>query len=288
VGVFDELPRPLPPDETASNRRVVASDIAFGRKMEEKLPPGSMLFELPVMSFPEAVPIHDAAGYEMLRPYLVTKTLRFTFGAIRGRNREAWQWEVEKMPAPEMIKTLEQYGFSAIFINRKGFADHGADLLKQLAAADRSETFEDDIGEQLCVRLHPSASPVLPRTDERADILFTSGWSIKEQTALENREWSSGNASLTFFSESRQPTPYSFRCVIGSLSSRHVSLMMDGREIWASEIGANQGAPVDVTVTGRHGNNKIELLTDAGPDHSRSSPLPLAFTLVNLQITRLQ
>ena len=222
----------------------------------------------------------------MMRPYLVTKTLRFSFGSARGRNREAWQWEVEKLPAPELIATLEKYGFSAIYINRKGYADHGEDLLKQLAIQGRADTFEDDAHEQVCVLLHPSGAPEFPQTDERANILFTHGWSVKEHTPLENREWAGGNATLSFFSEQKQLTTYSFRCVIGSISARRVRIEMNGRELWSSEIAAGQGVPVDITVMGKPGNNTVELKTDTKPDHSRETPLPLAFTIVNLRITR--
>jgi phosphoglycerol transferase len=286
VGMYDEVPRPLSPAETMATERIVASDISFGRKMEEKLPAGSMVFELPVMSFPEGTPVHNASGYEMLRPYLVTKTLRFSFGAIHGRNREAWQWEVEKMPAPQMISALEKYGFSAVFINRKGCADQGGDLLKQFAAEGRSEIIEDDAHEQVCVLLHPSATPELPHTDDRADFLYRRGWAMKDRTPLENRAWSSGDAALTFFSEPAQPASYSFRCVIGSIADRRVSIVMRGRELWSSEIAAGQGVPVYILVDARHGNNTLEFKTDAPAVHTKDSPLPLAFTVINLQITK--
>jgi hypothetical protein len=256
--------------------------------MEDNLPHGSMVFQMPVMSFPEAPPIQELSGYEQLRPYFVTKTLRFSFGSVRGRNREAWQWEVEKMPVPEMVSALERYGFGAIYINRRGYADHGADLLKQLAADGRAQTFEDDIHEQVCVVLKPSATPELPNTEARAQILFKSGWSVKEHTPLENREWSGGDATLTFFSEPRQVATYSFHCMVGSIAARKVSIVMNGQELWSSQIGAGQGVPADFTVIGRHGNNKIELRTDTEASHTKDTPLPLAFTLVDLQITRVQ
>ena len=63
---------------------------------------------------------------------------------------------------------------------------------------------------------------------------------------------------------------------------------MNGQELWSSQIGAGEGVPVDVAVIGHHGNNTIELRTDTEPSHPKDSPLPLAFTLVNLQITKAQ
>lgn len=288
LGIFDQSPRPKAPGETIAIAKVIESDKAFGQLMEQKLPPRTMVFELPVMSFPEGMPVHDIEAYEMLRPYFMTKTMRFSFGSVRGRNREAWQWETEKLPAPQMIATLEKYGFGAIYINRKGYTDHGEELLKQLTAAGRTNVFEDDRHEEVCVVLKPSPTPELPHTDDRAQIIFRSGWAQAQHTPLENREWASGNATLSFFSEAKEPTSYSFRCLVGSISNRRVSIEMDGHELWGAQIPAGQATPVDITITGRHGNNMVYLNTDAPAVHpNKDASLPLTFTLVNLQITRM-
>jgi hypothetical protein len=213
--------------------------------------------------------------------------MRFSFGSVRGRNREAWQWEAEKLPPAEMVNTLEKYGFGAIYINRKGYTDHGDDLIKQLAAAGRADIFEDAAHEQVCVTLKPSPTPELPHTDDRAQILFTHGWAVKEHTPLENREWSTGDATLTFFSESSQPQAYMFRCLVGSISQRNVSIEMDGKQIWAAQIQPGQAGQVEIPIIGRHGNNKIYLKTDAKPVRPKDSNYSLAFTLVNLTITKV-
>lgn len=287
VGAMDEMPRRLAPEETIAWEKDVENDKVFGREMESKLPSATMVFQLPVMEFPEAVPINEVTGYEMLRPYFVTKNLRFSFGSARGRNREAWQWEVERLPVPEMIATLQKYGFGAIYMNRKGYKDHGDELLKQFAAEGITTVCTDPAGDQVCLPLKPSASPEFPHTDDRAQILYRSGWVIKQHNHLESQEWSSGDASLSFFSESRQATGYNLRCFVGAISSRQVSLVMNGTEIWKGEVPAGQSVPVNVTITGRHGNNSIQLKTDRPGVLTKDFALPLAFTIVNLQITKL-
>jgi phosphoglycerol transferase len=287
LGMFDQAPRPPAPGETEAIRKMVQSDVAFGGTLEAKLPSGSMIFEMPVMVFIDAVAAHDLTGYELLRPYFVTKTMRFSFGTVRGRTREDWQWEVEKMPAAQMVATLEQYGFSAILINRKGYGDNATNLLNQLAAAGRTVLCEDDAREQVCVALKPSPAPVLPHTDDRANVLYRNGWAVHQRTALNSAAWAKGDASLTFFSEPSGLSDYSFRCLIGSGTARRVTIEMGQRELWSSLIPASNSVPVDITVTGRRGNNEVHFKTDAPPEQTKEGALPHTFLVINLQITKL-
>ena len=62
VGFYDQAPRKLTPEATEKGRQLINSDLAFGRDMESKLKPGSMVFQMPVMVFPEATPINNIDG----------------------------------------------------------------------------------------------------------------------------------------------------------------------------------------------------------------------------------
>ncbi|HTA31370.1 MAG TPA: hypothetical protein VK731_12840 [Candidatus Cybelea sp.] len=287
IGLDDQLPSRSSPEEVGRSDRLLASDRAFGETLEEKLPHGAMVFQMPVMAFPEGLPIRDVSTYEMFRPYLFTKTIRFSYGAVRGRPREDWQYEVEKLPPAEIIATLEKYGFSALYLNRKCYADNGEGILKQCADAGRTEVINDEVHQQVCVVLKPSPHPELPHTDDRALITLGGGWSIKEQAPGQNRQWSDGNASLSFFNESKSGTAYSFKCLVGSMSPRRVSIQFGGKEIWNGQLTAGQAAPVDLVVEAKHGKNVVELLTDEKAVQPQDAKVELAFTVINLQIIKL-
>ena len=67
--------------------------------------------------------------YEHFRPFLWTRTLRFSYGTDKGREREGWQRHVwERLMPKEMVAYLEGHGFDAIMINRRGFADNARSL----------------------------------------------------------------------------------------------------------------------------------------------------------------
>jgi hypothetical protein len=156
----------LPPRETdarvAALESQVVSDAAFTKAMETTLVPAAMVFQLPVMSFPEFGPIQQMTDYDHLRPYLHSARLRYSYGTMKGRGRDLWQLPVSQLPPAEMIAALERYGFSAIYVNRSGYADRGAALVAGLKAAGRPEVIESPDRDLICVVLHPSPTPELP------------------------------------------------------------------------------------------------------------------------------
>ncbi len=174
IGLWDQIPGlkksvdpsfPLAPirlvQDTERTAQVVNSDRTLVEAMEKVLPKGAMVFQMPVMDFPES-PIQGVGSYEHFRPYLHSTRLRFSFGTTKGRAREAWQKKVLEQPVPKIVEDLERYGFSAIYVHRGGFDDRGEALRAALAAAGRNQVIESPLRDLYVVLLNPSSQPVLP------------------------------------------------------------------------------------------------------------------------------
>jgi hypothetical protein len=287
LGLLDQLPKTTTRAETLTMKRRVENDEAFCSKMESTLPKGGMVFELPVIPFPEGGPVRTMDEYEPLRPFFFTKTLRFSYGSNKGRPRDDWQFIVEKMQPQEMVSTLERYGFSGIYLNRRGFADRAEGLLKNLGALGKTNVVEDAEREQVCVALNPSAQPELPHTDDNALVNFKRGWAAEEHAADQVRHWADGNAMAQFFNEDKSGTSFHMTGVIASLSARRVDIEFEGRNIWSREIGAGQGVPIDVWVTGKHRNNSLYFRTDAPAVYpEQGGSLAVAFGVINLRVAK--
>jgi hypothetical protein len=146
VILWDQVPRAPAPEQTALIARQVEADREFTAKMEASLPAGGMVFQLPVMDFPES-PLPGVPSYDHFRPYLYSRNLRYSFGSMKGRERERWQQELQKLLVSgaaldqqaqqirfntdnvrKAIDELKRLGFSAIYINRNGFPDRGKGL----------------------------------------------------------------------------------------------------------------------------------------------------------------
>ena len=168
--LFDQVPRAPTVGESAAIARQVEADRDFVARMEAALPPGAMVFQLPVMDFPEA-PLPGVPAYDHMRPYLHGTSLRYSFGAMKGRDR--WQQELQRqlvagaVPNPQtqridfdlaqvrsVVAALEARGFAALYVNRNGFPDRGRGLETSLRAAGvAAAPVESTAGDLVCIPL---------------------------------------------------------------------------------------------------------------------------------------
>lgn len=132
LGLFDQFSTYFTP-QYALTRVQYASDEEFGRRMEAALPAGSMIYQMPYVLFPEGPNVGNLGGYELLRPWLHTRTLRWSFGAIRGRETARWQADLATRPLPEVVEKIALAGFRGVYLDRAGFADGGAQVEAELS-----------------------------------------------------------------------------------------------------------------------------------------------------------
>lgn len=163
LALWDQLPPQVSTEEIEKTAKAVASDRHFTERMEQQLPPNAMVFQIPIMEFPES-PAPGVGSYDHFRPYLYSHRLRFSFGSDKGRPREKWQQQLAGLSLGEVISRLESFGFSAIYVNRNGFSDKGEGLVKAFKEAGRGDMIESEKGDLLCVFLKPSQYPILPAT----------------------------------------------------------------------------------------------------------------------------
>ncbi len=169
---WDQVPRAPTAAQTAEIARQVDADREFVATMEKTLPVNAMIFQLPVMDFPES-PIPGVPPYDHFRPYLYSKQLRFSFGSMKGREREKWQQQLQNVlvagAAPDQeaqqirfntdnvrraVDELKKLGFAAIYINRNGFPDRGKGLEEALLEIGYDKPpIRNATGDLMCVVL---------------------------------------------------------------------------------------------------------------------------------------
>jgi phosphoglycerol transferase len=101
-------------------------------EIESAVPPGSSIFQYPFFPYPENGPIYQLLEYTEFLPYLHSKSLRWSYGTIKGRSGAAWQANIAGMPTDRAVDALAQAGFMGVYVARDGYRDHGAALEEAL------------------------------------------------------------------------------------------------------------------------------------------------------------
>jgi hypothetical protein len=218
-----------------------------------------MVFQLPILDFPEGLPQLRVNEYDHFRPYLATRTVRFSYGESKNRARGTWQHDCLRLAPSALVQALEGYGFSAIYINRQGYPDNAEQLLAGLAAAGRTEVFGGTDHNQIVVLLHPAAraQPPLART-----FTFGQGWNPRPPGESGSEpHWTNGSASLSYFNPFPGSMQVSLRLTASGVDARTLRVLINGREQIRARIGL---VPKEISLPAaefRPGVNRIDFLT---------------------------
>ena len=133
LGALDQTsPTYVPPyDALSASYR---SDGDFVSTLEDRLPSGAMVFQLPYSRFPEAPPIFRMADYDLFRGYLHSDDLRWSYGHTKGRGDDP-NVPISSEKTPQMVRDLKGEGFSGIYVDRFAYTDGATALEKELADA---------------------------------------------------------------------------------------------------------------------------------------------------------
>jgi hypothetical protein len=277
LGIWDQTPA-VAERQIGNVRAKMEADHQLVTTMESKLPHGAMVFQLPVVAYPEAASIHRMTDYEEFRPYLHSTFLRYSYGSNKGRPREQWQSEVERFTPAGMVSALERYGFSAILIARNGCVDGGASLLGDLRTAQRSDILAES-RDFICVGLLPFTIPLLPAE-------FDPSWYRLEGGFDQNWRWSKGDAQVVLYNDESTAESVTLRFALRSLKARHLEIWMAGQRLYETDLPPMvTTSKMQLPVTLRAGSNVLTFKTDQPAAQPQNSDLRfLAFCLLNFEV----
>ena len=194
LGLLDQVPaNNRSPGWVRNTSLIIDGDRRFASELERALPSGAMVFQLPVVAYPEAGKSAQMLDYAQFRPYLFTDTIKYSYGTIKGRGEAEWQKLVEGLPAESMVHRLEQFGFAAILIDGDGYQDGGATLINSLKTLGLSTIATR--GSWIAFRLNPSDRPILPPIT-KLRLVLRSGFYQTETSGAKTWNWAKDRASL--------------------------------------------------------------------------------------------
>lgn len=169
LGILDQVSPLLARMGYEGLKSLYQGDEEFISRVESSLPTGAMIFQFPYIPFPEGGTLGSMADYDLLKGYLHSKNLRWSYAAMRGRSSDLWQQQLISKPLPEQVKNLAYAGFNAIYIDRAGYEDKAAAM-------------EDQLHELL--QVNPMIS-----NNQRLSVYDLTAYARKLQSELPPSEW---------------------------------------------------------------------------------------------------
>ncbi len=126
-GVYEQSSDSFIPSYSATARQW-RSDEHFVGAIQQRLPRGASVFQLPYVPFPEGypeTPVGDqlatyATKYEPLRGYLHSSTLLWSYGAMKGRASD-WSAQLDGQPLPYVLAAVSAAGFAGLWVDPGAF-----------------------------------------------------------------------------------------------------------------------------------------------------------------------
>ena len=124
VGILDQAAPAQMPNPRA-REGLWLSDAAFVSSLERRLPAHAMVFQLPIVGFPEDGSTGRMSAHDSIKEgYLHSKTLRWSAGGVRGRDGE-WQFPASLLSMRDLVRGISAMGFTGLTLDRFGYVDDG-------------------------------------------------------------------------------------------------------------------------------------------------------------------
>ncbi|MEW6479081.1 MAG: sugar translocase [Pseudomonadota bacterium] len=132
TGIIDQTPSSYASilENSAANYRI---DSGFIKEIEENSPPEAAIYQLPHIDFPEAPPKHQLHSYQLATGFINSKSLKWSFGGVKGREGDSFFKHLALQPASVQITELKKLGFHGVYIDKRGYPDGGLAIVQEFS-----------------------------------------------------------------------------------------------------------------------------------------------------------
>jgi phosphoglycerol transferase len=293
VGIFDQTSDSFVPAYSRT-KADFANDEAFVAAIEKRMPSRAMIFQLPYTSFPEGAASNLMTDYELFRGYLHSKNLRWSYGAMKGRDGDIWLQQTSARPVPEMLDVLAYAGFNGIYIDRLGYRDEAAALegelkglvhQEPLVSNDKRLAFFDltEFNQHLSQRYSPSEFSQRQKFARSPLLLSLGGCSGLEGSPLESWRWCAAVSDVTIKNTSDETRVIEIEMRFASGYPDAANLQINGPDFSQQLQVNNDGASFSKRLEIPPGNWTLMLFCDGKRVHAPADERELVFRIINLR-----
>jgi hypothetical protein len=271
-GLWDQLPNtwftPKPAEARATVAAAYQLDAAFFAAAEQAVP-GATVFNLPFIAYPDC-------GYEHNRGYLHTTSLRFSYGAMKGREADEWARRVAIEPAPALLRRIVLRGFDAVLVDERQYnpfvtVPSAADFRAALGPGGPAPVVHAD-GRQFFFDLRPYRVGLkralgdryeaeARREAEQVSFLWLRGFDSDTRYGREyTYRWCGATGELVVVNPTDRTRTVRIAGTFVTKQASWVALRIDGEPLWADEFPFSAaGTRVERTLAIPPGRHRVAL-----------------------------
>lgn len=269
-GLWDQTPG-WRPTIAAANQATFSADGLVGQRIMEAFPPGSRLYQLPYIKFPESPPLFHEGVYGMSRWYLHTSAIAWSYGAMNLTESDQWQQHLEALPLESRLSKLAASGFDGVMVERRAYPDAGASVEIVLTKLVGAPVLVCPDFSCALYRLRPGA---LPSATPALFAIRGNGWGVwetNEKGVVSARSINEGPLRLLLLN----PAKHTVNATLGfSLESAQTILLeakIDDLLLSPLTLEANRELAVEETVMLHPGITSV--LLQSATARSTSNPI---------------
>lgn len=142
LGYYDQVPSRHGSYDSA--RQLFEQDERMIASVEDAVEPGAMILQLPYIPFPENPDINGVSYSDQIMPYLQSKTLKWSGGAVKGRPSAEWvRLGTASLGWTGLVSTATLAGFDGVLLDKQAFTERSAVPTAELTALLGSPVVKD-------------------------------------------------------------------------------------------------------------------------------------------------
>lgn len=287
IGLYDQIPKGMTLKPSEYSKILFESDKKFIKEIEKlhDLSTQGMVMQYPYMSYPEHPPIVNMGDYSQMIGYLHSDTIKWSYGAVRGRETDKWIASLMKESLEKQIEILKSSGFTGVYIDRRGYEDNAREMEKDLEKLLQTKPFVSDDQLKSFFKFMPTSNKTYKFNYPPEFTNGFYGWEGEHGSF----GWTSGNASLKIINNEDQTMYFKLKMKLGTLEHRHVDVYFKGRTIEKIELDPGKLSEVELVIELLPGDNEINFKTNGlakRPGNGDTRTLAFSIQSMNYQILK--
>ncbi|MEQ8220728.1 MAG: hypothetical protein ABRQ37_00390 [Candidatus Eremiobacterota bacterium] len=295
AGILDQTIKGFTPDYNGTKSEYM-NDQNFVEKIENSTSKNAMIFQLPYVPYPEWPPVNKMTDYSHFKGYIHSKNLRWSYGAMRGREGDLWQKAISEKPVNEFLDILAFSGFSGIYIDRYGYADSGSEIETKLSSILAIPPMISDNKRLSFFNIEPYGKKLREKyTEKEWDmkqyeslhqllLSWEKGFYYYESDAVKNWRWCSSEGELHITNTSKNNKKITLNMSVVTDYKELSDLKLES-DLFTDTIKVNSSDAVyskEITVT--PGKHIIKFSCDAERAEAPGDDRFLVFRVINFKV----